>query len=157
MSSNLRNSAEALAVRLEIGAAGVADAVAWADSVMAAESHPHWSVCEVATMGKSYEPDVARALREVPGEFDEKWLCQEVIQQLARGLAEDRTRADKIASALYELAWADELPEGELLSIAWWAWDALAMADDGTVEMTRDQVVDQMLEALWAAAREEGA
>lgn len=151
MSTNLRNRAEALAVGLEIGSTSVDDVVAWADSVIAAEEHPHWSLCEIATMGKSYEPDVARALREVPGELDEAWVRQEVIRQLARGLAEDRSRADKIASALYNLAMAEELPDEELRSIAWWAWDALSLADDGIVEETRDQVVDKMLDALRTA------
>jgi hypothetical protein len=37
---NLRNQAEVLAVALEIGAASVSDAVAWADAVIAAEEHP---------------------------------------------------------------------------------------------------------------------
>lgn len=152
MSTNFRNRAEAMAVGLEIGSVGVDDVVAWADSVIASEAEPHWSVCELATMGRSYEPDVVQALREVPGELDDTWVRHEVIRQLARGLAQDRTRADKIAQALYNLAMAEELPDDELRSVAWWAWDALSVADDGIVEETRDQVIDKMLDALQEAA-----
>src|SRR5690606_6908280 len=143
MLPNVKSRAEALAVALEVGAAGVDDVVAWAEGVIDAEVHPHWSVCELATMSRSYEPDVIRALREVPGEPDEAWVRKEVIRQLHRGLAEDRSRADQIASVLYDLAMAEELPDEALRSVAWWAWDALSLADDRLVEETRDQVIDQ--------------
>lgn len=153
MSTNLRNRAEALAVGLEIGATNLADVLAWADGIIAAEEHPHWTICELATMGKSYEPDVIRALREVPGEVDEAWVRQDVVRTLARGLAEDRSRADKIAEALYHLAMAERLPEEELRPVAWWAWDALSLADGGIGHETRDQVINKMLDALHAATQ----
>lgn len=152
MSDSLKNDAEVLAVALEIGAASVADVVAWADARIALEDHPHWSVCELATMGASYEPDVARALREVPGVVDATRVRDELVRRLARALVEDRSRADRIASALYQLALANELPDEGLRAVAWWAWDALDLADQGLVQETRDQVVDAMLAALNAAA-----
>ena len=71
MSDDPKNEAEVLAVALEIAAVSVADVVAWADARIAVEDHPHWSVCELTTMGASYDPDVARALREIPGVVDE--------------------------------------------------------------------------------------
>lgn len=160
LSTNLRNGAEARAVGLEIGATGVADVVAWADGIIAAAERPHWSVCELATMGRSYELDVIQALGEVLVELDEAWVRQEVVRQLARGLAEDRLRADKIASALYNLAYnlamADGLPDEELLSIARWAWDALSLAGEGMVEDTREQVIDTMLDAPRVATASAG-
>jgi hypothetical protein len=152
VSSSARNQAEALAIGLEIGATSVAEVVAWADSVITAEERPHWSVCELATMSKSYEPDVANALREVPGELDAIWVRKEVVRMLARGLAADRRRADQIASALYNLAMAENLPTAELRSVAWWAWDALSLADEGVIQETRDQIVNEMLDALQGAA-----
>ncbi|AKV00140.1 hypothetical protein AKJ09_06803 [Labilithrix luteola] len=152
MSENLRNEAEALAASLEIGAVSVADVVAWAHSVIEAEEQPHWSVCELATMGSSDKPNVVGALREVPGAIDHDWVRGRVVHRLAQGLAEDRTRADRIASALYRLAQADELPDRKLQSLAWWASDALDLADDGLIPETRDEVIDQMLAALTEAA-----
>lgn len=152
MSDDLKNQAEALAVALEIGVSSVRDVVAWADAVIETEEHPHWSVCELATMGSRYEPDVVHALRDVPGVVDKAWVRDELVRRLAQGLAEDRTRADRIASALYQLALKNELPQGDLLSLAWWAWDGLDLADQRLVEETRDQVIDKMLVALKDAA-----
>jgi hypothetical protein len=96
VSGDLNNEAEVLAVSLEIGAVSVADVVEWADARVAIEDHPHWSVCEVATMGASYEPDVARALREVPGVVDETRVRHELVCRLARALVEDRTRGSEL-------------------------------------------------------------
>lgn len=118
MSDDLKNEAEVLAVALEIGAVSIADVVEWADARIAMEDHPHWSVCELATLGASYEPDVARALREVPGIVDETRVRDGLVRRLARSLLEDRTRADRIASALYQLALANELPDENLRAVA---------------------------------------
>ena len=160
MSDNLRNEAEVLAAALEVDAGSVSEVVAWAEAVIAAEEHPHFSVCELATMEASFEPDVVHALREVPGVVDETWVRAEFVRRLAQGfaqgfaqaLAEDHRRADRIAEALNQLALADELPEGELLSLAWWASDALDLADQGDIEETRDQVIAKMLVWLNDAA-----
>lgn len=56
---------------------------------------PDWSVCELATMGASYEPDVGMPLRHVPGVVDETRVRDELMRQLARPLVEDRTLADR--------------------------------------------------------------
>jgi len=78
MVDRLKTEAEALAVALDVGAINVSDVIAWADAVIDTEEHPHWSICEVATVGTKYPPDVANALREVPGEADigevQRWL-----------------------------------------------------------------------------------
>ena len=152
MSNTQKNQAQVLAVALDIGAASVSDVVAWADAVIAVEEHPHWAVCELATMGASYEPDVVRALRDVPGVVDDQWVRGEVLRRLGQGLAQDRSRADRVASALFGLAMANELPEGELASLARWASDALGLADQRIIEQTREEVIDEMLAVLNTAA-----
>jgi hypothetical protein len=63
MSNSLKHQAQALALALEIGAVSVSDVGAWAVAVMAVWVHPHWAVCELATMGASDEPEVVHALR----------------------------------------------------------------------------------------------
>lgn len=152
MNETLKNEAEVFAVALEVGAVSVGDIVEWADAVIEKQEHPHWSICELATMGASYEPDVVHALREVPGTADGVWVRSELVRRLAQGLAEDASRADRIASALYQLALAGQLPEGPLLSLAWWAWDALDLADQRMVEETREDVIAKMVVALNEAA-----
>ena len=104
-------------------------------------------------MEKAYEPDVVRARREVPGELAEAWVRQEVVRRTACELAENRSRADRIASALFTLAMANDLPGEQLHSVAMWAWDAPSLADDGYLEQTRDQVIDRMLDALRKAVK----
>lgn len=97
---------------------------------------------------------VAWAHAAIEAEEQPHWLVCDVIRQLAQGLARDRTRAERIASALYQLAQAHELHDSKLQSLAWWASDALDLADKG-VQETRDEVIDQMLVALTEAAEAE--
>lgn len=74
MSDDLRNEAEVFAVLLELRSVMVADVVAWATSVIGSEEHPHWSVCELSTMGSGDVEDVVRTLRNVPGVVDHDWV-----------------------------------------------------------------------------------
>ena len=72
----------------------------------------------------------------------------ELVERLGRALAQDHGRADRIASSLYQLALAGHLPEGEVLSLASRAWDAMDFADQGITEETREQVIARMLATL---------
>ena len=67
-------------------------------------------------------------------------------------------RPTRSASALYQLALADEVEVSRLKvnEISWWAWDALNLADAGHIEETREHVVNQILTALEEAASSEG-
>ncbi len=148
VSDDVKNEAEVLAWALEVGAASVGDVVAWADAIIEAEEHPHWSVCELATMGARDEREVASALREVLGVVDERWVRDELPRRLARALAEDPWRADRIAQRLYMLAMEGALPEGELRSLALWSWDALDLAEQRITQETREDVIAAMVAAL---------
>jgi hypothetical protein len=148
----IRTEAEALARALELGAVAVADAVRWADGVIEVEDHPHASVCEVAMASRKYPPDVVALLRETEGDFDEAVVRKRVLRLIDQGLREDASRADHLARALYELAAADQIEDNELRRIAWWAWDALDLADSRAIVETRDEVVDKMQRALHRVA-----
>lgn len=148
MSQNVKNEAEALAVALDFDAIGGAEVTEWADSVIEREEHPHWSICELATMDTRDWADLVRALREVPGTADKRAMQVELVRRLARALAEDHGRADRIAVSLYRLALAGHLPEGEVQSLASWAWDAMHLADQGIADETYEQVVARMLATL---------
>jgi len=151
---SVRTEAEILARALEIGALSIADAVAWADAVIEREEHPDAAICEVATSGRRYEPDVVAALREVPGTFDEAQVSRNLVRVLADGLQRDRGRADQVARALYQLALSNEVHGEPLRQIAWWAWDALDLADAGIIAQTRDQVIDELVDALRTAVED---
>jgi len=148
MTVSARTEAEVLARAIEIGALSVADAVKWADDVVERENHPDWSICEIAMSARKSEPDVVASLREVPGRFEEREVWRRLIRVLADGLEHDRRRADQIASSLYRLALADELPDERLRKLAWWAWDGLDLADAGLSQQTREQVVDELIAGL---------
>jgi hypothetical protein len=66
----------------------------------------------------------------------------------------DVGRAGQIASGLYQLALADDIQDSPLRDIAWWAWDALDLAEAGIIQESREQVVSQMANALDRAAAE---
>lgn len=145
---SLRTQAETFAIALEIGAVSVGSVIAWAESASPAESAPCASLCKVALMAGSYPLEVAAALRELPGEFDLAVANQGVLLLLGYTLSQNRARADQVAAALYRLAISDELWDDELRSIAYWADDALTLADQGQIPQSRDQVIDKLIRAL---------
>jgi hypothetical protein len=87
-------------------------------------------------------------LREIPGQASKEIVQRRVISMMADQLAGDHALANGIASALYQLALADEIGDDELRALAWWAWDGLDLADEGTIAETREQVVSQMIDTL---------
>jgi len=143
-----REEAEALATALDVGIVDVSEVVDWAVDRIAEEEHPHWSLCEIAIAGRKYPQDVAALLREIPGTFSASDVRRRVLSMMAPRLERDPRRADGIASALYQLALADEIEDGELKALAWWAWDRLDLADSGTIAETREQIVQRMIREL---------
>ena len=149
--SNLRTHAEALRIALDVGAASVDDAVAWARTVVTQSDHPHWAFCELATCSGKYPPDLHEFLGAVPGIVDEVSARALVVSMLADSLDAHPERADQIAQSLYQLALAGDLKDSPLAEVAWWSWDALDLADAGHIAESRNDVIEQMKAALRAA------
>ncbi|AUX40059.1 uncharacterized protein SOCE26_014550 [Sorangium cellulosum] len=143
-----KTQAEAFRIALDVGAASVDDVVSWALDVVQKVDHPHWSFCELALCSRKYPPDLAAHLREVPGVPDVTLARLMVLDMLRDSLTEHPERADPIARSLYWLAIAGDLDHPELLELAWWAWDALDLADAGAIAQTREDVVKQMRSTL---------
>jgi hypothetical protein len=143
-----RTQAEAFAAALEVGAATVHDVADWADAIIEREASPHWSICELARCRNLYPPDVVHLLRDVPGASDRSETHRLLMQMLGESLAKDSRRANQIASSLYSLAMADEISDPDLKALAWWAWDALDLADSGLIAETRNEIVEAMRSAL---------
>lgn len=150
--SKLRTQAEALRIALDVGAASVDDAVAWARAVVTEADHPHWAFCELATCSGKYPPDLHEFLAAVPGVVDESSARALVVRMLADSLDAHPERADQIAESLYQLALAGDFNDSPLAEVAWWSWDALDLADAGHIAESRKDVIDQMKAALRAAA-----
>lgn len=149
----LRIQADAFASALQVGAATVDEVVEWADAVIELEANPHWSFCELATCRNLYPPDVAHLLRDVPGTPDRAASQRIVMKMLHESLVKDPTRANQIASSLYSLAMADEIANPNLKALAWWAWDALDLADAGVTAETRTEIIDRIRGELADAYR----
>jgi len=151
--SQLRDEAEALAKALEIGICDVAEVIAWSDAQILREDSPPVALCEVSVSHDRYPQDVAGMLRQCPGA-----PCKPRIQRLLVSLVREKLRcdsshADRVASALYQMAISDEIEDSNLKSMAWWAWDALDLADAGHIQESREQITSQMVAALDEAAK----
>jgi hypothetical protein len=146
--ADLRTQAEAFQTALQIGAASVDDVVTWARGVVAKTEHPHWSICELAICSGKYPPDLKEFLTEVPGSLDPLRARAIVIRMLSDSLREYPDRANQIAQSLYHLASDGDLDDSPLHAIAWWAWDALDLADDGLIAETRTDILLKMQAAF---------
>jgi hypothetical protein len=153
---DLRTQAEAFQTALEIGAASVDDVVTWARGVVSKTEHPHWSICELAMCSGKYPPDLKEFLTEVPGSLDALRARAIVIRMLSDSLSEHPDRADQIAQSLYHLASGGDLDDSPLHTIAWWAWDALDLADAGLIAETRTDILLKMQAAFDKAVGPEG-
>jgi hypothetical protein len=152
--SSLRDEAEALAYALEMSAVDVGEVIDWADAQIAAQAAPHWSLCEAATSRRKHPLDLASELRQVPGPSDPASVRSLLTQLIARKLRADASRAHQLASALFQMALDEEISDPELLELAWWAWDALDIADTGAISQTRSEIVERMLTVLERAAKD---
>ena len=150
--NEIRTQAEAFACALEVGAVVVDDVIMWADAIIAREDHPHWAICELATCRREYPPDVVHRLRDVPGVPDLAVSRGLVLQMLRASLTRDPRCASQVAHSLFDLAMADEIADPDLEALAWWAWDALDLADAHMIQDTREDIVEKMRSALASVA-----
>jgi hypothetical protein len=127
-----KEEAEVLRHGLMAGSRTVADAVAWADSLIAQDSHPDIAVIEVATSARRPPADVGVLLRHVEGEYDPVVVVRRAMTDLRRALGQDPARGPQIARWLYELATSGELPESEFGSDPYLMEDWFALASSGT-------------------------
>lgn len=151
--SQLRDEAEALATALEIGICDVAEIIAWSDAQILREDSPPAALCEISVSHDRYPQDVAALLRRCPGAPVSSRVQRLLVLLVRQKLARDPGCADKVASALYQMALAEEIEDPQLKSMAWWAWDALDLADAGHIVESREQITNQMASALEDATR----
>ena len=118
------------------------------------EHTPSGALCEVSLSLARYAQDVAGLLRQLPGSPNMRDANRLLLALLDGRLRGDADLADRVASALFQMAIANEIESEDLRRIGLWAWDALDLADEGHIEESRDQVVTVMAEALNRAASE---
>jgi len=126
-----KEEAEVLRHGLMAGCRTVADAVAWADNVIAADPQPDSAVIEVATSSGRRPADVSALLRDVRGECDSVTAIRRSMADLRDALTADPARGPHIARWLYELATSGELPDADFGSDAYALEDWFALASEG--------------------------
>jgi|SRR6516165_2695982 hypothetical protein len=105
-----KTEAEVLRHDLNAGIRTVAEAVAWADAIIAADPHPDFAVIEVACSGRRRPMDVIALLREVGGECDAVEVVRRAMANARVALRAHPERGPDVASWLFRLAVNDELP-----------------------------------------------
>jgi hypothetical protein len=150
--SDLRDEAEALAQALQLGVCDVAEVIAWADAQILREDLPSGALCDVSLARDRHPFDVAGLLREFPGTPARSNVSRLLVTLLDHRLKVAAGRPDRIAKALYEMAFAHEIEDPQLSEIAYWAWDALDLAEAGYIQEAWEEVVDKMSAALDRAA-----
>jgi hypothetical protein len=108
---SLRNDAEELAMAIELGFATVDDAVSWADGKIAALDRPPFELIEVAMSRRLPAAEVAHRLRAIPGTADIPFAARRVISRMGLALQSGAATPERIASALYGMYLAGQIPE----------------------------------------------
>lgn len=140
MMPNQKEQAEVLRCGLQAGVRTVADAVAWADSIIAADPQPDIAVIEVACGGLRRPGEMVSLLREVGGESDRVTVIRRAMADLRSALLANPARGPEIAGWLYQLATTGELPEEQFGQEPYSLGDWFALASAGTYGTIADAV-----------------
>jgi len=127
-----KEDAEVLRYGLQAGVRTVADVVAWADAVIAADPHPDFAVIEVASSGGRRPREVAALLQEIAGDCNAVGVMRRAMTDLRTALTANPERGPEIAAWLYRLAVNGELPEEEFGLEPYSLGDCFELARTGT-------------------------
>jgi hypothetical protein len=120
---DIRNEAELVRRGLLARYLTVAEAVAWADSVIAREPQPPIEVIELALAGTRRPEDAAGELRPLTAGIPASALLAEMVGHMRAVLERDEQRAPVIAWNLFHLALSGVLPArtelADLYSVAY--------------------------------------
>ncbi len=120
------------------------------------EDPPPVALCDVSLSYDRYPQDVAGLLRQLPGAPIKQRVDQLLVTLVDAKMRSDPSHVYQIAWGLYQMALADVIEDPRLKEIAWWAWDALDLAESGHNQESREQVIGQMSAALHEVATDVG-
>jgi hypothetical protein len=99
----MRDEAEAMALGLTSAFFTVADAVAWADALIARVDAPPAEICDVALSSHRPAQDVARLLRSTPGRPDVAMVWRLLFSAMLTAIRRNEAGAGIVAAALRNL------------------------------------------------------
>lgn len=146
--TSTKTEAESLARGIELGIIPVSDAVAWADSQIEESDIPHNSICEISMSSSKYPQDVVHLLRSLPGEIDAADAVQLTVRHLLVALRDLKYDSESIAHALYDLAMADDLPDGRMKQKSSWYWDEIGLSRAGYKNTTVGEIRADMIAVM---------
>lgn len=124
--------AEAFRCALVAGCATVAEVVAWADEVIAADTTPDIAIIELSLAGRAALADVVALLKAVTGYADGIVVRRRLMSRMLRLLDNEPTRGQQVAHSLFRLAINGDLPEEEF------GWEPFVLED--AFDLARNQV-----------------
>ncbi|MCX6841714.1 MAG: hypothetical protein NTX53_05480 [candidate division WOR-3 bacterium] len=136
------------------GCRTVADAVAWANSVIAAVDKPDMSVTEIAMGSCCDRVDIIKLLQDVPGDSNPRAVIRRVLADFYGFIIAHPERKPWIAAYLARMADEGQLPEGFDVSLGCHR-AALDLADEGLAN--RDRVLEELTCCLARYADPHGA
>ena len=126
-----KEAAEIIRIGLVGGFRTVADAIRWADDVVAADSDPDPAIIEVALAGELSSAEVVSRLSVVAGTADATTVWRAVFADILRTVDADHSRGEAIAHWLYSSTRNRELPEETFGSEPLFLEDYFAGAREG--------------------------
>jgi hypothetical protein len=122
--------------------------VRWADRQIELSDIPLSSLCDVAMASSRFPQDVARMLRSIPGDCDFAGAVRLTLGYMLDALRESTSDPRGIARALFDMAIACDLPDGDLKHHSFGYWDAIDLARDGVTQESESGIVADMIRRI---------
>jgi hypothetical protein len=104
MRSKTKEDAEFYRLALEAGICPVEEAIVWCDAVIMEEAEPDLAIIEASLKGSSGTASIAKALREVEGDFDKIVVLRRLFHYMHDLLVRDRRYGYRIGVVLMTMA-----------------------------------------------------
>jgi hypothetical protein len=131
MEPRYRARADVLRLGIVAGYRSIAEAVKWADDIIATDPAPPAAIIDVALGGRQDRSGMTELLTAVPGESDPVDAARELLAQLLDELHGDRFTPDAVAKLVYNLVVLGHLPEDPFGLEPWSLEEDFALVRDG--------------------------
>jgi hypothetical protein len=144
---NLKETAEYYRVGVLVGFVRMADAIAWTDSVIAAEDDPDIALIEASMCGHKRPEDFASALAQLAGVANRNTVIQRLLKSMYDAVVQDKSQAQHIAHCLYMMAIEGYAPDQEAQSYMMGIEDELYLVE-GAAPKYIQKVVEELINFL---------
>ncbi|MEM7232213.1 MAG: hypothetical protein AAF517_08570 [Planctomycetota bacterium] len=144
---NTRTIAEAYARALDLGLLSPEVVTRWIDASILVEASPLPELCVASTI--TDPEDLATALRHIPGEVESDEAHRLLFGHMLQALVEEKASAKCVASELFRMAMADEVPNPAAQGPMFTFYDDLDLAHLGHIgDRDYDAILNELCEFL---------